>query len=321
MLRLPPILAGVLVAACSAPGTAKHGSAAPDSLVVFVAASLVQPVHSAIGGYSARTRAVVQEERGGSVELARRITELHRVPDLIVLADADVFAQQLVPRATSWFLAFGRDRMVIAYTSRSRMASAMSPDSWRRVLTQPGVRIGRADPGSAPVGYRTLAMLALAERHYRDAGLAARVLTNARPEYMRADAAQLATLLEEGEVDYIIDYESVARARHLEVVHLPAEIDLGDLERAEQYGAVRVRFKRGRDSVEVKGAPIALALSVPKGAAHGASGVRLAHFLLADDGWIQLRGAGVDMLERPRLTGDSVPALLRPLVLRRARHD
>ena len=117
-------------------------------------------------------------------------------------------------------------------------------------------------------------------------------------------------------MDYVIDYESVAKARHLAFIHLPPEVDLGDPSRAEQYGAVSARFRRGRDSVEVRGAPIALALSVPKAAAHGAAGARLARYLMLEDGWIQLRGAGVDLLEHPLLGGDSIPVVLRPLVKR-----
>src|SRR6185436_3171486 len=56
--------------------------------------------------------------------------------------------------------------------------------------------------------------------------------------------SDLVALLQAGELDYIVDYESLARANHLRYIRLPAEIDLGDPARAAQYARVSVRVPR-----------------------------------------------------------------------------
>jgi molybdate/tungstate transport system substrate-binding protein len=192
-----------------------------DTLVLFLAASLAKPLQPVLDSYAARTGTVVQRESGASLEHARKITELHRIPDVLMLADADVFPQLLVPKYASWYAEFARNRMVVAYTPRSRHAAEISQNSWPRILRGKDVEVGRTDPNLAPVGYRTMLMLKLAQKFYREPGLANALLANAPPRNMRANAAELAALLSSGELDYIYDYQSVAEANGFRFVTLP----------------------------------------------------------------------------------------------------
>src|ERR1700694_4348870 len=91
------------------------------------------------------TGAPDEQESAASLELVRRVTELHAKPDVMALADPDLFPSLLEPRFTRWHALFGRNRIVIAYTARSRGASSMNADSWWQVLARPGVQVGRAD--------------------------------------------------------------------------------------------------------------------------------------------------------------------------------
>src|SRR4051812_26519545 len=75
--------------------------------------SLTKPIQPTLDAFSARTGIVVQRESGASLEHVRKITELHRVPDVILLADADVFPSLLIPKHASWYAEFARNRMVI----------------------------------------------------------------------------------------------------------------------------------------------------------------------------------------------------------------
>ena len=170
------------------------------------------------------TGTIVLTESGGSVEHARKITELHRIPDLVILADADVFSRMLAPQHVTWWATFARNRMVIAYTDRSAAHDSITVQNWVSVLTRPGIEVGRSDPKLAPVGYRTISLFARAESVYQKPGLAARLLDNAPSKNVRANAADLAALLAAGELDYIYDYESVARANGFRFVQLPVEI-------------------------------------------------------------------------------------------------
>ena len=304
---LPP--AALLLAAC---GPSADGRAAEtrDTVVVYSAASLAVPLRATLDSFASPSGTVIQQENGASLELARRITELHRIPDLILLADQEVFPQLLVPGATSWFARFARNRMVVAYTNKSRYASELTAESWRRVLLRPDVVVGRTDPALAPAGYRTLLLYRLAESFYHDPGLASRLEARTPPRLMRGNASELAALLSAGELDYIVDYESLARATGLKYLTLPPEIDLGDAARAADYARASVRVVHGRDTVVRTGAPILYGASVPRDAPHRAAGIRALAFLLGERGRTLLRARAVDALETPEMVGDSVPAEL-----------
>ena len=193
----------------------------------------------------------------------------------------------------------------------SEGAADVTSASWYRVLLRPDVRVGRSDPAMAPVGYRTLAVYRLAERFYRAPGLAARLEARTPLALLRPNASELVALLQAGELDYIVDYESLARANHLRYVRLPMEIDLGDPARAAQYARASVRVPRRTDTVTYTGAPIVYGIGVPRAAPHAAAGVRFLAFLLGPDGRALLGAHAIDALPRPEFVGDSVPAALR----------
>ena len=306
-------LSGAPLAACG--GSARVGA---DTVVAYVAASLAQPLRAAADSFARRSGAVVLTESGGSLEHARKLTELGRIPDLLVLADHEVFPQLLMPAYVTWYAQFARNRMVVAYTPRSRFAAEISADNWRDVLQRPGVEVGRPDPDRAPAGYRTLLVLRLAESYYRDSTLAARILAHSPPRNMRGNAAELAGLLQLGELDYIFEYESLARSHGFRFVTLPREVDLSDPALARRYAtaSVRVPARGPRDSVRFTGGPILYGLSIPARAPHREAAARFVDYLLGDGKQV-LRAAYVDLLEPPQIVvleraapGD-LPASLR----------
>ena len=290
-----------------------------DTAVVFLAASLTRPLQAALDTFATRYRVVIQRESGASLEHARKITDLGRIPDVIALADVEVFPQLLMPAHVAWYAEFARNRMVVAYTSRSRHAEQLDTTTWTDILSRPDVEVGRPDPDLAPAGYRALLMFQLAERYYGRAGLAARLTANAPRRHMRANAAELAALLQAGELDYVFDYESVAIAYGLRYLRLPPAIDLGDPARAPAYATARVAVRGNQlrgDSIVFIGRPIVYALSVPKKAPHGAAGTRLAAFLLSDEGRRLMRTAHVDAMDHAMFAGTEVPDTLRVVATR-----
>ena len=300
----------LLIACGSAERSAPVGR---DTLVVFGASSLAVPLRAAMDSFATTADVVVQEEHGASLELARRITELGRVPDVIALADHEVFPELLMPGELSWYATFARNRMVVAYTDRSKYADVAAATDWRTTLLRDDVLVGRTDPVLAPAGYRALLVYALAETFYHQPGLAARLAARTPPRQLRGNAAELAALLSAGELDYIVEYESLARAQKFRFITLPPEIDLGDAAHASTYAraTVRVAGGAGKDSVTRTGAPILYGIGVPRRAPHGDVGVRFVAFLLSPDGRAILKHANVDALETPTFVGDSVPAALR----------
>jgi molybdate/tungstate transport system substrate-binding protein len=132
------------------------------------------------------------------------------------------------------------------------------------------------------------------------------MLARSPPRNLRGNAAELAGLLELGELDYIFEYESLARSHGFRYVRLSREIDLGDAALAARYAtaSVRVPGRTPRDTLTFTGAPILYGLAVPRHAPHPAAARRFVDFLLGD-GKAQLRAWHVDVLDSARVVSAS----------------
>jgi molybdate/tungstate transport system substrate-binding protein len=254
-------------------------------LTVFAAASLTRPLTALRDSFQRAQDTPLLIEVGGSLELARKITELGRVPDVLMLVDDEVIAA-LVPTYLDWYVRFGTNRMVVAYRDEARGADSISADNWWRVLSRRDMRVGRADPKVAPVGRHALTLLQRAEAFYQQNDLADSVLARSPATLLRPTATELAALLETGEVDYILEYESVAQQYGFKYVALPTEL----------------------------APPILYGVSVPRQAPSVESANRFVAFLLSDAGRRVLREWKVDVLPTPIAIGTNVPPEVIELV-------
>jgi molybdate/tungstate transport system substrate-binding protein len=284
-------------------------SVAADTIVLFIAASLTRPLQPALDAYAKQTNTVIQRESGATLEHIRKVTELHRTPDLLLLADADVFPRFLVPKYASWYAEFARNRMVVAYTNRSKHAADITADNWMKILSRDDVEVGRTDPNLAPVGYRTLLMFDLAEKHYKTPGLASSLLDHAPARNIRPNAAELAALLAAGELDFIYDYQSVAESHGFRFIQLPPSIDLGDPGHAALYRTVSVDVRGTSPGTKATftGQPILYGATIPAGAPHAKAARELYRYLTSPAVIARLRAAHVDMLDRPIVVGSGAP--------------
>jgi len=294
--------------ACNSTEVAPEGP-----LVVLTAGGLARPMRAALDSISAKTGVRYELESAGSLETARKITELGKTPDVIALADEDVFPKVLMPAHATWYARFAENRIVLAYTDKSRFASEIDSTNWWQVLQRPGLEIGRSNPDLDPAGYRTLMVFQLAERMYATPGLAATLEQSAHRRNMRPKEIELVALLESGDLDYAWFYESMARASGVRHVRLPDAIDLSNTDLRDAYAQVSVRVIGAsvRDTVTMRGAPIRYAFTIPVKAAHGALAERFSTFLLSEDGKRALEGQFLATLARPDAIGDGVPATVQ----------
>jgi molybdate/tungstate transport system substrate-binding protein len=306
------LIASVLTA-CGQSG--ERPSSTAGTLVVYNAGSLARPLRAALDTFAAHNGVTLQQENAGSLETARKLSELHKIPDVIGLADYEVFPQLLMPQYVSWYAQFAHNRMVIAYTDKSRYASEINADNWWKIFLRPGVQVGRADPNLDPNGYRTLLTLQLAERHYKQPKLYQRLVAALPQRNIRPKEADLVGLLQAGELDYIWSYESIAQAANLRYLRLPEAIDLSSPAESTFYAqaSVRVTGKTPADSITFRGQPIVYGLSVPKGAPHPEPAERFAAFLLSPAGRRVLRQAKLDALEKPIIVGSGAPPAIAKL--------
>lgn len=265
------------------------------TITILTAGALARPLRAAADSF-AGSRLHVALESAGSLETARKITDLGRRPTVVALADTALFGALLAPYVGP-VTAIAHTRVVLAYTARSRFAGEIDSTNWYRVLQRPGVEVGRSDPTLDPAGYRALLVAELAERHYGVPALADSLLAHEPARNVRPKSADLVALLQTGNLDYAWEYESVARSVGLRYVRLPAAIDLGDPALSSQYAAVAVRVPgaRGRQLV-IRGAPVVFGIAPLRGAP-GALGARFIAFLSSPAGRRILAGFSLEALD------------------------
>ena len=283
-LRRAAWLLSVLALACSRDGRGPASGEGP--LVVYSAGSLARPLRAALEAFQTETGIPYQLESAGSLETARKLTELNKIPDLVALADEEVFPKLLVPAHATEYVVFARNRLVLAHTAESKYASEIAPDNWWSILQRPDVQTGRSNPDLDPSGYRTLMVWQLAEHHYGQPGLADALEAAAPPRNMRPKEIELVALLEARELDYAWFYESMSRAAGLPYVRLPREIDLSSDDDTASYAraVVRVLGRAPGDTILLRGAPIRYAYAIPTQAPHPDLGRRFAAFLGSEAG-------------------------------------
>jgi molybdate/tungstate transport system substrate-binding protein len=303
----------ILALAALGAGSALSAQKAPaGQLVVFNAGSLAKPFSDLLRAFKSKYPDVVPaQENSGSLEAARKLTDLGKFPDVLGVADYGVIAKLLIPDHATWYATFARNSMVLIHTDQSLGAREINGRNWWQVLLRPDVRSGHSDPALDPNGYRTLMVFQLAEKFYRQPGLAARLNRAHPPKYIRPKEADLTALVQAGELDYSWSYASIARTAGLPYVQLPPEVDLSDPTRAEWYRQAKVRLaganRTSGDSVEFQGDPIVYALTIPTAAPHPETAKAFVKFVFSPEGQAILKADGFTLLPKPLLAGPGKP--------------
>jgi molybdate/tungstate transport system substrate-binding protein len=263
----------------------------PAEIVVFHATSLTAVLGDAAEKFQRdNPRIRVRLEPSGSQVAARKVVELGMRADIVAVADAGIIGKMMIPRHAAWNVVFATNEIVLAHKDHSKFTDEITTQNWPSVLGRPGVRLGRADPDTAPMGYHTLLAWQLAEKSgtYGDAGvnLAARLSGLCPKEHVTHDEAELLTLLEARAIDYAFLFRSTAEDHHLKITALPPEQNLSQPELAEQYASasVEVRMKQGDGKTRIMGGPITYGLTIPADAPHAAEARRFVATLLGESG-------------------------------------
>ena len=307
-------MSALVVSSCKNTGDSAATKSGNASIRLFNAASIARPLRVLADSFTARTGVKVVQENQSSLELARKLTEFNDIPDVIALADYQVFPKLLAPKFVDGWWLFARNRLVLGYTDKSHHQELLANDGWRKVVTMKDVEVGRSDPNTDPSGYRTLMAFQLAELHYNEPGLAKRLLAGAAEKNVRPREADQVGMLQAGELDYIWTYDNLARGAGLKVVTLPSEIDLGTAADSTLYAKVSVRVagKQRGDSVTFHGEPILYGIAVPVAAADTISAHLFLSFALSADGQRIMRAAALDALEQPIPIGTAASRVSKP---------
>jgi len=311
------------------------GQGKSRALRIFHAGSLSVPLKQVAERFEEENPGVkVVLGPSGSVLAVRKITELHKTADILMTADYRLINDMMMPSYTDFNIAFASNKMVLAYTDRSRYSDEINPENWFEILMREDVRYGFSNPNNDPCGYRALMVLALAEKYYGLDLLRKLVVDRSNVVVRRSDdeyfiyvpkdfapksgsnlvvrskSVDLIALLETGAIDYAFEYRSVAIQHGLRYVELPSQIDLSDPRFDEEYGKVHIYLFHGTDGQrEVRGKSIIYGLTIPKCAENRDLAIKFVNLLLSDEGREIFEKNGQSFLDRFIIFG-SVPKVV-----------
>ena len=284
-------------------------------LVIFHAGSLSVPIKEISSAFKLENPQInIMLEAAGSVESARKITDLNKPCDIMASADYAVIDKMLIPEFADWNIRFASNEMAIVFTAKSRKSNEITAANWYNIMLEDDVQIGRADPNSDPCGYRTVMVTKLAEKHYKHKGLSDKLLSK-NQNNMRQKETDLLALLETGNLDFIFLYRSLAVQHHLKYILLPDEINLKNPDFTELYNTatVEINGKKPGEKNILKGEPMVYGITILHNAPNKPAALAFVEFLLS-------KGKGMAIMEKsgqpsmvPSVTNtfDKIPVALK----------
>jgi molybdate/tungstate transport system substrate-binding protein len=239
-----------------------------NTLVIFHAGSLSMPMKAIADSFMIENPGVkILMEAAGSVECARKITEIKREADIMASADYKIIDNLLIPKYASKNYLFAGNEMVLVHTKNSKYADEINDSNWFEILLRPDVHYGRSDPNADPCGYRTLLTLQLAQTYYNNAYIAQQIEEKDN-RFIRPKEVDLLALLEVGTIDYIFLYRSVAIQHGLDFLIFPSEINLGNPNHSDSYAlaSVKIRGSSPGDTLLIIGEPMVYGITIPNNA-------------------------------------------------------
>lgn len=215
------------------------------TLTIFSAASMGPTLDELRKTFEAQNPDVsVQVELSNSKLACAKVSDQGRDADLVISADYDLVEKILVPKYTSFNLLFASNALVLAYSEHSPYAKSLASGTpWQKVLAEPNIHVGIANPEQAPVGYRALLALDLNDRvAAEELKLGKLIRAKIKPENIRPDVTKLVAPLVAGEIDVAFLYKSEALTQKVPFIELDKRIDFSDESLQSQYAAATIEL-------------------------------------------------------------------------------
>ncbi len=209
------VAASLALAGCGSGGSSgEHGTVS-----VLYAGSLVNLMEHQLGPAFAHAKGYTYQGVGaGSTELVAQIKGHVRRGDVFISASpkADLTLEGAANgNHVRWYASFATSPLVIGYSPHSRFAAKFRSEPWYRVITRPGIRVGRTDPKLDPKGKLTVATVDKAAAALHQPGL-----KTALSRYQVFPEEDLVGRLEAGQLDAGFFYSVEAAAQHMPTVPL-----------------------------------------------------------------------------------------------------
>lgn len=276
------ILTLVLAISCAGRGSSVKDSVSEISgdLIIFHAGSLSRPFKAIADSFSKLYPDVrILAESSGSIDAARKISELGRDCDIMASADYTVIDNILIPEFATDNIRFAANEMAIVFNEKSRYGSEINARNWKEILLKQDVTYGRSDPNADPCGYRTLLVLQLA-------GADTENFLKKDKRFVRPKEVDLLAMLDVNAVDYIFLYKSVAVQHKLKYLELGDSVNLSQplLNSWYSKAEVKVRGSALGDTLLIKGEAMIYGLTILKNAPNRKAAEAFVKFLLSEEG-------------------------------------
>ncbi|NPA74906.1 MAG: tungstate ABC transporter substrate-binding protein WtpA [Euryarchaeota archaeon] len=273
-----------------------------ESITVLAAGSLAVPFSKIAQVYEKEYGIKVNIETAGSIQTVKKVSELHRKADIVAVADYNAIQSYLVPNYTSWYIKFAKNALVVVYTPHSKYASEINGTNWMSILSRKDVRIGFSSPNDDPCGYRSVMMFYLASKLYNstifrdvvenNTGIRvnngiitvpddSQLLNLTGKVFIKQKSVALLGDLESGDIDYAIEYMSVAKQHGLKYITLPDDINLSNSSKSNIYKEAVVQLADGK---KIQGGPINYGITVPNNAPHRDAAYKFVNLLIGKKG-------------------------------------
>ncbi len=287
------------------------------SIKVLAAGSLSVPLKELANKFQEKYGVKVYIETAGSIETVKKVSELGIRADVVAVADYNAISSYLMPNYTNWYIKFARNELVIAYTNNSRFAKEINSTNWMNILTRKDVRIGFSSPNDDPCGYRAVIMFYLAQLKYKngifdnlilnhtgikiDNGTVivpndSELLTTTGKIFIKQKSVDLLADLQAGDIDYAIEYLSVAKQHHINYIRLPDVINLSNSTLVSWYSKAVVELADGKI---VHGDAINYAVTIPNNAPNKEYAYKFVNMLLGKEGRSILKSCGQEPIFEP----------------------
>jgi molybdate/tungstate transport system substrate-binding protein len=210
-----------VVAITATIGLGACGGGHSKSVTVLNAGSLVNLVDAQVGPAFAKTSGMKFEGFGAaSQEVANSIKAKSQTGDVFISASPTVNASlegSANGNWVSWYATFATAPLVIGYNPSSKFAKDFRTKPWYKVLTEPGIRLGRTDPTLDPKGKLTVAALTAAVRTYHLPASFVGAVEKSASVFPEQD---LQGRLQAGQIDAGFFYTNESTPLHLQTVPL-----------------------------------------------------------------------------------------------------
>ncbi len=212
-------LVGSPVAAASVRST-PHASAAAAKVSAIFAGSLVDIMEKSFGPeFTTATGYPFEGYGGGSNEDAAQIKGKIRQGDVFVSAAASA-DQELEGAANgnwvSWYSTFTSSDLVLGYDPKTKFGKQLAAGKpWYKVLTEPGIIVGRTEPKADPKGKLTVEAVDAAAKKLRDPKL-----LKALKGFPIFEETSMLARLQAGQLDAGFFYVVEAKTAHVPTVPL-----------------------------------------------------------------------------------------------------